>query len=132
MKAISSSRGESIQTGSLIKCADNTGVNLFEVISVIGFKGKRRAKPTGGIADVAVCRVRSGTEKVRNQIFRVVVVRQRKEYKRPNGMRVQFEDNAGVVVNEKFDATATLVKGPVAREAVERFKTIGKISSIIV
>jgi large subunit ribosomal protein L14 len=76
--------------------------------------------------------VRSGSEKVRHQVFKVVIVRTRKEYRRANGMRVQFEDNAGVMINDKFDPTATLVKGPVAKEAIERFKTIGKISSVVV
>jgi large subunit ribosomal protein L14 len=132
MKAISSSSGEAIQTGTILKCADNSGASLFEVIAVAGFKGIRRAKPTAGIADVVICRVRSGNEKVRKQVFKVVIVRQKKEYRRANGMRVEFEDNAGVVVNEKFDPTASMIKGPVAREAVERFKTIGKIANIIV
>ncbi len=132
MKAISSSKGACIQTGTILKCADNSGANLLEVISVRGFKGIRRAKPTAGIADVVICRVYSGNEKVRHQVFKTVIVRQRKEYKRANGMRIEFEDNAGVLVNEKFDPTATMIKGPVAREVVERFKTLGKIASIIV
>ncbi len=132
MKAISSSKGKAIQTGTILRCADNSGANLFKVISVMGFKGIRKARPTAGIADVVMCRVYSGNEKVRKQVFRVVVVRQRKEFKRANGMRVEFEDNAGVIVNDKFDPTASMIKGPVAREAVERFKTIGKIANIIV
>ncbi len=132
MKAISSSNAKSIQPGSVLKCADNSGANLFEVIAVMGFKGIRRAKPTAGIADVVMCRVKSGNEKVRHQVFRVVIVRQRNEYRRASGMRVAFEDNAGAVINEKFDPTATLIKGPIAREVVERFKTVGKIASIVV
>jgi large subunit ribosomal protein L14 len=132
MKAISSSKGATIQTGTKLKCADNSGANLLEVISVMGFKGIRKARPTAGIADVDICRVYSGNEKVRHQIFKAVIIRQRKEYRRANGMRIEFEDNAGVLLNDKFDPTASLVKGPVAREAVERFKTVGKISSIIV
>jgi large subunit ribosomal protein L14 len=131
MKAISG-KGKSIQTGTVLKCADNSGANLLEVISVMGFKGKRRAKPTAGIADVVICRVSSGTEKVRHQVFKVVVVRQKKEFRRPDSMRVQFDDNAGVLVNDKFDPTATMIKGPIAREVVERFKTVGKIASLIV
>ena len=57
---------------------------------------------------------------------------EKKEYRRANGMRVEFEDNAGVLLNDKFDPTASLIKGPIAREAVERFKTVGKIASIVV
>ncbi len=132
MKAISSSKSATIQTGTVLKCADNSGVNLLEVIAVMGFKGIRRARPTAGIADVVICKVYSGNEKVRHQVFKAVIVRQKKEYRRANGMRVEFEDNAGVLLNDKFDPTASLIKGPIAREAVERFKTVGKIASIVV
>lgn len=132
MKAISSSNTKTIQPGTVLKCADNSGANLLEVISVLGFKGKRRAKPAAGIADVVVCRVKNGNEKVRHQIFKAVIVRQRKSYKRSNGMWVQFEDNAGVLMNDNFDPTASMIKGPTAREVVERFKTVGKIASIVV
>ena len=132
MKAISSSKGKSIQTGTVLKCADNSGANLLEIIAVRGYKGIRRAKPTAGIADIVICRVKTGNEKVRHQVFKAVIVRQRNEYRRANGMRVSFEDNAGVIVNDKFDPTASVIKGPVAKEAVERFKTVGKIACIVV
>lgn len=132
MKAISSSRGKAIQIGTELKCADNSGANILQVISVYGFKGKRKTRPSAGIADLVVCRVKTGNEKVRHQVFKTVIVRQRKEYRRANGMRVQFEDNAGVLVSDKYDPTASLIKGPIAREVVERFKTVGKIASMVV
>jgi large subunit ribosomal protein L14 len=47
-------------------------------------------------------------------------------------MRVNFEDNAAVLVNEKGEPRGSQIKGPVAKEAVERFSGIGKISSIVV
>jgi len=132
MKAISSGGGRGIQTGSLLKCIDNSGAHVLKVISVRGFKGIRKARPTAGIADPVMCRVKRGTEKVRNQVFKAVVVRQKKEYRRASGMRVQFEDNAAVLVGDNFEPTGTLVKGPVAREVVERFKIIGKVANVIV
>ena len=132
MKAIASSRSSAIQIGSMLKCADNSGANLLQVISILGFKGKRRTRPNGGIADLIVCRVATGNEKMRHEVSKAVVVRQKKEYRRANGMRVQFEDNAAVLVNDKYDPTATLIKGPIAREVSDRFKTVGKIASIVV
>jgi large subunit ribosomal protein L14 len=132
MKAISSSKGSGIQVGSVLRCIDNSGANLLEVISVMGFKGIRRTRPGAGIADVVICRVKSGTEKVRHQVFKAVIVRQKKEYKRANGMRIEFEDNAAVIITDKFEPQASIIKGPIAKEAVERFKTIGKIASVIV
>jgi large subunit ribosomal protein L14 len=132
MKAIASSRSDALQIGTTLKCADNSGANLLQVISILGFKGRRRTRPSGGIADLIVVHVVSGDEKMRHEVSKAVVVRQRREYRRANGMRVQFEDNAAVLVNDKYDPTATLIKGPIAREVSDRFKTVGKIASIVV
>ncbi len=132
MKAISSSVTYGLRTKSLIKCADNSGVKVLEVIGVRGYKGKRRMKPKAGVGSMVFCKVYSGTEKVRHQIFRAVVVRQKKEFRRPDGMRIHFEDNAAVVIDEKGDPKGSQIKGPVAKEAVERFPTIGKIATIVV
>ncbi len=132
MKAISTRISKGIRVGTLLKCADNSGVKIFEVISVRGFKGTRRTKPSAGVGSLVKCRVKVGTEKVRKQIFNAVIIRQKKEYRRPNGVRIRFEDNAAVVVDDKFEPTGSLIKGPVAKEVVERFKTIGKLASQIV
>lgn len=132
MKAISSRTGNALQVGSVLKCADNSGAKMLKIISVRGFKGVRRTRPSAGVADLVMCKVKSGTEKVRHQVFKAVIVRQKKEYRRPNGMRVEFEGNAAVLVNDKFDPMGSMIKGPVAKEVVERFKTIGKVSSVIV
>jgi len=132
MKSITSRTGEPLQVGSVLRCADNTGVKELEIISVRGFKGIRRARPSAGVADLVVCRVRTGTEKVRHQVFKAVIVRQKKEFMRPDGLRVQFEDNAAVVVDDKFDPKGTMIKGPIAKEVIERFKTVGKIASTVV
>jgi len=132
MKAISSRTGNALQVGSVLKCADNSGAKMLKIISVRGFKGVRRTRPSAGVADLVMCKVKSGTEKVRHQVFKAVIVRQKKEYRRPNGMRVEFEENAAVLVNDKFGPMGSMIKGPVAKEVVERFKTIGKVSSVIV
>ncbi|MFH0956988.1 MAG: uL14 family ribosomal protein [Candidatus Aenigmatarchaeota archaeon] len=132
MKAIASSSGNGVQVGTVLKCADNSGANLVEVIAVLGYKGKRRSKPEGGVASLIVISVKTGNEKMRHEVSKAVVIRQRKEYRRANGMRVQFEDNAAVLVNDKYDPTATMVKGPMAREVADRFKTVGKIASMVV
>ena len=58
--------------------------------------------------------------------------RQKKEYRRPNGMRIKFEDNAAVLINEKGEPRGTRIKGPIAKEVVERFSVIGKIATIVI
>ena len=132
MKAISSRTSNALQVGSLLKCADNSGAKILRIISVRGYKGVRKTRPSAGVADIVMCKVESGNEKVRHQVFKAVIVRQKKEYRRADGTWIQFEDNAGALVNDKFDPTATIVKGPMAKEVVERFKTVGKIASTVV
>ncbi len=132
MKAISSHIVKALNTRSKLVCADNSGAKILEIISVRGFKGKRRTIPRAGVADVVSCKVIIGNEKVRHEVHKVIVIRQRKEYRRKDGTRISFDDNAGVIVNENFEPTGTLIKGPIAREVVERFPVVGKIASIVV
>jgi large subunit ribosomal protein L14 len=132
MKAISSKITSALQVGSIMRCADNSGAKELQIISVRGYKGIARTRPKAGVADLVTCRVYRGIEKVRHQVFKAVIVRQKKEYRRADGMRVEFEDNAAVLVNDKFDPIGSMIKGPVAKEVIERFKTVGKIAGIIV
>lgn len=132
MKAISTRVTKALPVGAKITCADNTGAKILQIISVKGFKGTRRTKPTAGVADQVTCRVYKGDEKVRKEIHKAVIVRQKKEYRRHDGTRIGFEDNAAILVNEKGETRGSIVKGPVAKEAVERFPSIGKISNQVV
>jgi large subunit ribosomal protein L14 len=132
MKAISARVSKCLPVGAILTCADNSGAKELQIIAVHGFKGKRRTKPAAGVASYISCRVFKGNEKVRHEVFKATIIRQRKEYKRPNGMSVSFEDNAAVIINEKGEPKGTLIKGPVAKEAVERFPLVGKIASIVV
>ncbi|MBI4018197.1 MAG: uL14 family ribosomal protein [Candidatus Aenigmarchaeota archaeon] len=132
MKGISSGVVRSIQLKTRINCIDNTGSKELELVAVKGYKGKLRRLPAAGIGDVVVCSVKRGKEKTVGTLVYAVIVRQKKEYRRHDGTRVKFTDNAAVVVNPKtFDPQGTEVRTVVAREAVERFSTIGKISSIV-
>jgi large subunit ribosomal protein L14 len=131
MKAISSRITKTLMPGSLLICADNSGAKILEIISVKGYKGTRRTKPRAGVASFVNCRVHRGNEKVRKQVHKAVIIRQKKEYRRPDGTRIEFEDNAAVLVDEKGEPKGTLIKGPVAREAVERFPMLGKQAGVI-
>jgi len=132
VKAISSNVTRGINVGARLKCIDNTGAKEVEVIAVKGYKGIRRRIPRAGVGDVVIVTVKKGDVKIRNEVFPAVIVRQRMPYKRPNGITVKFEDNAVVLMTEKLEPKGKEVKEVVAREAVERFPTIGKIARIIV
>ena len=133
MKSMSTKVTKALSIGSYVNCADNTGVKVFQIISVRGFKGKRRTKPQAGVGSLVICRVHQGTEKVRREKFKAVIVRQKKEYRRPDGTRVKFEDNAAVVCkDEKGNPKGTIFKGPIAKEAASRWPAISKMASSIV
>jgi len=121
-----------LQAGSYIKCADNTGANLLQIIAVKGYKGVKTRIPRCGVGNWVICSVKQGDPKLKHEVVQAVIVRQRKEYRRKNGMRIKFEDNAAVLINEKGETRGTKIKGPIAKEVVERFSVIGKIATMVV
>jgi len=132
MKAISARMTKGLQTGSYVKCIDNTGADLLQIIAVKGYHGVKRRLARCGVGDVVVAAVKKGTPKMRHEVVEAVIVRQKKEYRRKSGIRISFEDNAAILINERGEPRGTRLKGPIAKEAVERFSTVGKIATIIV
>jgi len=132
MKAIRAKIRRGLNFGSQLSCIDNTGAKIIEIISVKGYKGRRRRQASAGVGGLVKAVVKEGDVKIRKQVVWAVIVRQKKEYRRRDGMRVKFEDNAVVLVDEEGMPRGTEVKGPIAREAVERFSSIGKIATIVV
>lgn len=124
------SRG--LPAGSIVKCTDNTGAKELRVIQVIGYKGRLRRLPAAAVGDMIVVSVRKGTPDMRKKIFRAVVVRQKKPYRRVDGDWVQFEDNAAVIMTPEGEMRGSEVRGPVAKEAAERWPRIASAASIIV
>ena len=132
MKSVSAKITRALPVGARVVCADNTGATVIEVIAVKGYHGVKRRKPACGVASWIIAAVKKGDAKIMHEIVNAVIVRQRKEYRRPNGLRIKFEDNAAVLINEKGEPRGTRIKGPIAREVVERFSVIGKIASMVV
>jgi len=132
MKAVASTITKGLPVGAKMNCVDNSGAKIVEIISVRGFKGTRRTKPTAGVGSQVNVKVIKGDQKVRHEVHKAVVIRQTRCFRRPDGMRIGFEDNACVLVNDNFEPKGSLIKGPVAKEVVSRFKLIGKISRIVV
>jgi large subunit ribosomal protein L14 len=132
MKAKQSYIPRALNTGTRLACADNTGARVVQVISVDRYHGVRRRQPKLGLGDIATISVKKGTPDMRKKMEKAVVIRQKKEFRRPDGLRVSFEDNAMVIVNENNEPKGTEIKGPVAREVAERFPKIGSMATIIV
>lgn len=123
---------KAINSATRMECADNTGARIVEVISVLKYRGVKNRFPRAGVGDTLIVSVKKGTPEMRKQMFKAVVIRQKKEFRRPDGMRVSFEDNACVIVDDEGVPKGTEVKGPVAREVAERFSKIASAASIIV
>ena len=89
-----------IQKGTLLKVADNSGAKLAEVIGVKKYGGVRGRIPKAGIGNVVICAVKQGNPEMKHKVVPCVIIRQRKEFRRANGIRSQFEDNACVVLKD--------------------------------
>ncbi len=132
MRGMKAKIPRALNTAARMECADNTGARVIEVISVLKYRGVKNRHPRGGIGDTLIVSVKKGTPEMRKQVFKAVVIRQKKEFRRPDGTRVSFEDNACVIVDDEGVPKGTEVKGPVAREAAERYSKIASAASIIV
>jgi large subunit ribosomal protein L14 len=132
MKAITSNISKSLPIGARLQCIDNTGAREVEIISVKGYKGVRRRLDIAGVGDMVVISVKKGTTDMRREVTTAVVVRQKKEYRRADGLRVKFEDNAAVIVSIEGVLKGSEIRGPVAKEAADRWPSVGSAASIIV
>ena len=94
--------------------------------------GTMRRLPSAGVGDMTKVSVKKGTPDTRRQMYTAVVIRQRRPFRRADGSWVQFEDNACVLTNERGDVQGSEIKGPVAREAAERWPRIAATAKQIV
>ncbi len=121
-----------VQVGTYVRVADNSGAKEAMVIGVIGYKGRLRRIPFASVGDMVVVTVKKGTPEMRKQVTRAIVVRQRRPFRRPDGTWVAFEDNAVVIVSPDGAPKGSEVRGPIAREAAERWPKVANIASIII
>ena len=104
-----------IQQESRLKVADNTGAKELLCIRVLGGSSRRYA----GIGDVIVATVKDalpGAGVKKGDVVRCVVVRTKKERRRPDGSYIRFDENAAVLINEQQQPRGTRIFGPVGRE----------------
>ena len=116
-----------LQTESRLRVADNTGAKEVLVIRVLGGTRRRYAS----VGDKIVVTIKEaapvGTAK-KGTVSKAVVVRTKKEVRRPDGSYIRFDDNACVLLNPTGEMRGTRVFGPVAREL--RDKQFMKIVSL--
>ena len=132
MKAMSIPNNNALTLHSRILCADNSGAKEVDIISVFGHKHRKKQNPSAGIGSLVQVVIKKGKPEMKGKIKRAVIIRTRQEFKRPNGMRVKFEDNAVVLVDEDGLPKAYEIKGCVAKEVGERFPKIVGLAPVVI
>ena len=116
-----------VQMQTYLKVADNTGAKELMCFRVLGGTRKRYAN----IGDIVVCSVKKaapgGTVK-KGDVVKAVIVRMRKNKRRPDGSYIKFDDNAAVIIRDDKTPRGTRIFGPVTREL--RAKKFMKIISL--
>ncbi|PCJ28885.1 MAG: 50S ribosomal protein L14 [Flavobacteriales bacterium] len=108
-----------IQQESRLKIADNSGAKEVLCIKVLGGSKKRYAS-IGDTIVVSIKHVLPSGNMKKGTVAKAVVVRTRKEIRRPDGSYIRFDDNAAVILNEAGEMSGTRIFGPVARELREK------------
>jgi large subunit ribosomal protein L14 len=132
MKAVGARTTAGLNLGAKLIVADNSGGKIARLVSVKKGKGTKGRQGRAKIADWVKVSIRKGIPDMKGKVFDGVIVRQKKSYRRLNGERVAFEDNAvAILKDEKGNPKGTQIKGPVAREVQERWQSVAKIASIV-
>lgn len=133
MQAVKARIIKALPVNTIVTTCDNSGAKLVKIVSVIGHKTVKGRIPAAGISDLVLVSVKKGKPEMRKQVVYAVIVRQKKEYRRLDGMRIKFEDNSVVILkDDKGNPKGTIFKGAIAKEACDRWPGIAKVASIVV
>ena len=132
MKAVSARVTAGLNLGANLIASDNSGAKICRIVSVKKGKGKKGRQGKARVADWVKVSVRKGMPDMKGKVFNAVVIRQKQPYRRLNGERIAFEDNAvALLKDEKGNPKGTQIKGPIAREVLERWPQVAKIASSV-
>merc|ERR1711879_27977 len=106
-----------LPVGAVVNCADNTGAKNLYVISVKGIGARLNRLPAAASGDM---------------VMATVIIRQRKPFRRQDGVFIYFEDNAGVIVNPKGEMKGSAITGPVAKECADLWPRIASSAGTVV
>ena len=121
-----------LNTGTRIRITDNSGAKIASIISVVGYHSRLNRYPRACVGDLVIVSIKKGNPDLRKKVLKAVIVRQRKSIRRIDGSRIEFEDNAGVLVTDDGDPKGTSISGPIAREAADLWPRISNVASLII
>lgn len=132
MKAIGAKGTGGVNLGATMISSDNSGAKIVRLVSVKRGKGRKGKQGLGKIADMVKVSVKKGVPDMKGKVFDAVIIRLKKPYRRKNGERIAFEDNAvAILKDDKGNPKGTQIKGPVAREVMERWQSVAKIAQAV-
>ena len=131
-KLVNSRTSYGLQNGTQMFITDNSGAKIAQIINVDHAKTRLRRLPQATVGSVCSVSIKRGRPDLRGTIMKAVIVRQKMIYRRIDGTRLCFEDNAGVLITKEGDPKGTEIRGPIAREAAELFPRLASISSLII
>ncbi|XP_022157531.1 60S ribosomal protein L23 isoform X1 [Momordica charantia] len=141
-----------LPVAATVNCADNTGAKNLYIISVKGIKGRLNRLPSACVGDMVMATVKKGKPDLRKKVLPAVIVRQRKPWRRKDGVFMYFEvtekrmaskecyftttscssDNAGVIVNPKGEMKGSAITGPIGKECADLWPRIASAANAIV
>lgn len=121
-----------LPVAATVNCADNTGAKNLYFIAVKGYKGALNRLPAAGVGDMVMATVKKGKPDLRKKVWPAIVIRQRKTWRRKEGVFIYFEDNAGVIVNPKGEMKGSAISGPVSKEAADIWPRVAANSGTVV
>ncbi|XP_047329524.1 60S ribosomal protein L23-like [Impatiens glandulifera] len=121
-----------------VNCADNTSAENLYIISVKGIKGRLNRLLSSCVGDMVMATVKKGKPNLRKKVMSAVIVRQRKPWRRKDGVFMYFEDNAGVIVNPKGEMKGkkclkiSAITSPIGKECADLWPRNASVANAIV
>jgi len=121
-----------LPVGAVMNCADNTGAKNLYIISVFRRGARLNKIPAASVGDMTLCSIKKGKPELRKKVLPAIVIRQKKSWRRKDGVYIYFEDNAGVIVNPKGEIKGSAITGPVAKECADLWPRIASTAGTVV
>mmetsp|Transcript_38923 Transcript_38923/g.84918 ORF Transcript_38923/g.84918 Transcript_38923/m.84918 type:complete len:141 (+) Transcript_38923:73-495(+) len=120
-----------LQVASLMNCADNSGGKNLYIIAVRQWGSRLNRLPKASVGDMFLGTCKKGKPELRKKVMPAIIVRQRKPWRRREGVFIYFEDNAGVIVNPKGEMKGSAITGPIAKECAELWPKVASAAPSI-
>lgn len=121
-----------LPVGAVMNCADNSGARSLFVIAVGSIRGRLNRLPAAGVGDYIILCCKDAKPELRKKVLQGTIVRQRKAWRRKDGVWIYFEDNAGVIINPKGEMKGSQITGPVAKECADMWPKVASASGTVV